>query len=67
MAASAPEVRQNVDPKSDQFGAVAVKAGKNRWGVMSPVHGGHWATDDEVDGWTPGTFTAAAEPAKEGK
>lgn len=47
-----PEARQCQDPQDPQFGAVAVKApGENRWGVMNPNNGGHWATDDEVATW----------------
>ena len=49
---AAPEVRQNTTPDSDQFGSVAVKAGDDRWGVMNPANGGHWATDAEVESWT---------------
>ncbi|MCX2710793.1 hypothetical protein [Mycolicibacterium sp. J2] len=49
--APAPEVRQQQDPDADHFGAVAVAAGPDRWGVMSPQHGGHWATDAEVKDW----------------
>lgn len=37
------------DPET---GAVAVQAGDNRWGVMNPANGGHWATDDEIKDWT---------------
>ena len=40
------DVRQNPETS-----AVAVKAAPNRWGVMHPEHGGHWATDDEVQNW----------------
>lgn len=46
-----PETRQCQDREHWQFGSVAVKAGDNRWGVMSPDNGGHWATDDEVKEW----------------
>lgn len=42
-----PDYRANPDT-----GAVAVKAGKNRWGVMHPTNGGHWADDAEVKDWT---------------
>lgn len=48
-----PEVKQCTDTTSHLFGAVAVHAGENRWGVMHPAHGGHWATDTEVSDWTP--------------
>jgi hypothetical protein len=50
---SNPEVRQNRLPEHWLFGSVAVKADENRWGVMNPANGGHWATDDEVADWTP--------------
>lgn len=56
-----PEVRQNQNPDTDQAGSVAVKAGPDRWGVMSPANGGHWATDAEVADWTP--LQAAPAPA----
>ncbi|MCV7308825.1 hypothetical protein [Mycobacteroides immunogenum] len=46
-----PEVKQCAIAGSHLFGAVAIKAGENRWGVMHPANGGHWATDGEVDGW----------------
>ena len=46
-----PEVRQCQDPEHWQFGSVAVRAGENRWGVMSPTNGGHWADDGEVADW----------------
>jgi hypothetical protein len=39
-----PEVRQCTNTDNPQFGATAVNAG-NRWGVMHPQHGGHWATN----------------------
>jgi hypothetical protein len=55
----APEVRQNLDPDSPHYGAVAVR-GDNGWGVMHPKHGGHWGTDADVDGW-PVLTPAAAE------
>jgi hypothetical protein len=48
---SLPEVRQCADPDHPQYGAVAVHAGENRWGVMSPRNGGHWADDNEVNDW----------------
>lgn len=57
---AAPEIRQQLDPESDQFGSSAVRAGEDRWLVGNPVNGAHWAPDAEVEGWTPGTFTAAA-------
>jgi hypothetical protein len=44
-------VRQQSDPDADQFGAVAVAAGPDRWGVMHPANGGHWAVDAEVQDW----------------
>jgi hypothetical protein len=47
----APEVRQCADVTHPQFGSVAVNAGENRWGVMSPDNGGHWADDNEVQDW----------------
>lgn len=46
-----PEARQCQDQEHWQFGSVAVAAGRNRWGVMSPDNGGHWADDDEVKDW----------------
>jgi hypothetical protein len=51
LPAPAPEVRQQSDPDADQFGAVAVAAGPDRWGVMHPANGGHWAVDAEVQDW----------------
>jgi hypothetical protein len=58
--AAAPEVRQCVDETSHMFGAVAVRASENRWGVMHPQHGGHWATDVEVHDWAAGAFDVEA-------
>ena len=55
MNPTTPEVRQNLIDGSDQFGAVAVKAGDDRWLVASPVNGGHWTNDAEVAGWTVAT------------
>lgn len=49
----APEVRRCLNEDDPQYGAVAVKGGDNRWGVMNPVNGGHWATDEEVKDWEP--------------
>ncbi len=46
-----PAAKQCTDTESHAFGAVAVQAGENRWGVMHPANGGHWATDAEVTGW----------------
>jgi hypothetical protein len=46
-----PEVRQCQDAANFLYGAAAVKGGEDRWGVMHPVNGGHWATDAEVFGW----------------
>lgn len=40
-------VKQNLET-----GAVAVQAADDRWGVMHPLHGGHWATAEEVVDWT---------------
>lgn len=54
-----PTVKQCTDEKSYLFGAVAVQAGENRWGVMHPANGGHWATDAEVAQWQP--FEQGAE------
>lgn len=48
---SLPAVRQCTDESSHEYGAVAVQSGDNRWGVMHPTNGGHWATDDEVKDW----------------
>lgn len=61
-----PEVRQNLTPDADQFGSVAVKAGPDRWGVMNPLHGGHWATDAEVEAWAALAAPAAPAPDKQG-
>ncbi|WVX88192.1 hypothetical protein SEA_SIZEMORE_24 [Mycobacterium phage Sizemore] len=60
MTMDIPEVRQCVDEASHMFGAVAVRAGVNRWGVMHPQHGGHWAGDVEVNGWPAGAFDVEA-------
>lgn len=46
-----PQARQCADPKHALFGAVAVRADNDRWGVMHPANGGHWATDEDVDAW----------------
>jgi hypothetical protein len=46
-----PEVRQCQDEENFMYGSAAVAAGENRWGVMNPNNGGHWATDDEVKDW----------------
>ncbi len=46
-----PTVKQCTDTESHMFGAVAVQAEKDRWGVMHPANGGHWATDAEVADW----------------
>ncbi|QRY43192.1 hypothetical protein JVX93_21850 [Mycolicibacterium boenickei] len=46
-----PTVKQCADAESHMFGAVAVRAGEDRWGVMHPANGGHWATDAEVADW----------------
>jgi hypothetical protein len=46
-----PEVRQCHDSEHFLFGASAVFSSSNRWGVMHPVNGGHWATDEEVADW----------------
>lgn len=42
----------NAVKQNTKTGAVAVQAGADRWGVMHPEHGGHWANDDEVADWT---------------
>ena len=55
MNPTTPEVRQNTTEGSDQFGAVAVKAGDDRWLVANPLNGGHWTNDAEVAGWTVAT------------
>jgi hypothetical protein len=57
---SAPEARQNLIEGSSQFGSVAVRAGDDRWLVANPTNGGHWATDAQVKGWSPGTFATPA-------
>lgn len=46
-----PAVKQCTDEESHLFGAVAVQQGPNRWGVMHPENGGHWAFDHEVQHW----------------
>lgn len=46
-----PEVRQCQDAENFLYGASAVAAGADRWGVMHPTNGGHWATDAEVADW----------------
>lgn len=46
-----PAARQCVDMEDHLFGAVAVAGGENRWGVMHPDNGGHWADDAEVADW----------------
>lgn len=53
MAAKKPPVvKQCTDPESFLFGAVAVQAAADRWGVMHPANGGHWATAADVADWT---------------
>jgi hypothetical protein len=54
-----PETRQCTDQDAELFGCVAVRSERRGdWGVMNPgavnpnALGGHWATDDEVEGWT---------------
>lgn len=64
LPTAAPEIRQNIDPETDGFGAVAVKAGEDRWGIMHPLHGGHWGTDAEVAAWTAPSFPAKKSTAK---
>lgn len=51
MAKANPKVKQCQDEKHWLFGAVAVAAGTDRWGVMHPENGGHWAKDAEVEAW----------------
>lgn len=46
-----PVVKQCTDTDAPMFGAVAVKGGDDRWGIMHPTNGGHWGTDDEVKDW----------------
>lgn len=60
-----PVVKQNVTIGDWLFGAVAVSAGTNRWGVMTPENGGHWATDKDVDGWATLPQQVAVEPTPE--
>lgn len=48
---SLPEVRQCQDAEDFLYGATAVAAGADRWGVMHPVNGGHWSSDAEVASW----------------
>lgn len=57
---SLPAVKQN-----SETGASAVAAGANRWGVMHPVHGGHWADDAEVADWP--VLVPAAAPDEGGE
>ena len=65
---NSPEVRQCRDQADEQFGAVAVKAAPDRWGVMNPgvVNpnrvGGHWTDDKEVAGWV--VLSARTQVAK---
>ena len=47
-----PAVKQCTDEENPQFGSVAVQQGPDRWGVMHPEHGGHWANTAEVQNWT---------------
>ena len=51
-----PETRQDCRPKSNTFGAVAVKlpAGSalGDYGVMTVDRGGSFATADQVEDWT---------------
>lgn len=60
-----PVVKQNVTIGDWLFGAVAVAAGTNRWGVMTVDNGGHWSTDKDVDGWATLPQQVAVEPAPE--
>lgn len=46
-----PEARQCVNEASHLFGAVAVKVSENRFGYISPEHGGGYATLGEVQDW----------------
>ena len=46
-----PEVRQCRNEDDNLFGAVAVRAAEDHWGVMNPAAGGHWATDADVEDW----------------
>lgn len=46
-----PTAKQCTNPDSHMFGAVAVQADENRWGVMHPANGGHWATTADVADW----------------
>lgn len=51
-APALPEVRQCQDSEHFLYGAAAVQnSDAGKWGVMHPVNGGHWATDDEVADW----------------
>jgi hypothetical protein len=50
-----PETRQCTDEKNDLFGSVAVQATNvvgMQWMVATPTNGGHYATDEQVAGWT---------------
>jgi hypothetical protein len=46
-----PEVRQCQNAEHFLYGASAVQ-GDDTWGVMHPINGGHWATDEDVADWT---------------
>lgn len=59
-AKALPDVRQCTDPEDSQYGSTATKAGANRWLVANPENGGHWAVDDEVEGWSVLKAGAAA-------
>lgn len=58
-AKALPEVRQCTDPEDTLYGTSARKVAADRW-ICGNEHGGHWATDEEVKGWTVGTFKVEA-------
>lgn len=64
-AITPPVVKQNVTVGDWQFGAVAVAAGADRWGVMNPTNGGHWSTDKDVESWVTLPQQVAVEPPAE--
>jgi hypothetical protein len=57
-----PQVKQCNTIGDWQYGSVAVAAGPNRWGVMTPDNGGHWATDADVKDWDVATSPTAKQP-----
>lgn len=67
-----PEVRQCQDTTHFLYGATAVvNTTADRWGVMAPNQGGHWALPEDVATWAviqpPGQMppTPPADPEDE--